>query len=629
MDCYKSVFRYPDAMHAHFKAHRSVRGYDGPVYADWVPIDIDSDDLEKAHADARSVLNQMLHRFDVNPVELPCFFSGAKGFHVLIPAQILALEPSDKMPATLKRLVSEMFDDVRIDTAIYDATRIFRLAGTVNSKTGLYKIPLNAEEILHRDLAWILEQAKAPRTAIFPDEVTENEQLRDAYRDTMRYLDKPRPVSAGGPQKRELAKTAKPCVGAILAGVGSGHRNEAAIRLAVHFARQGLPQDVTAGTLASWNARNVPPLPPREVDQAVRSAYDSDYDFGCNDPYLREMCDGRCPFKAAKVQGAAAPDADAKPDEIAARVYDVAQARAKYEEYIRNLQRAKVNLGLGDLDDAMRGISPGEVCQVIARSGVGKTALVLNILRNAAEGGSVPALFFTMEMPLAQVYERMAQISDKSAGAVIESNVLHDLRSHDGYSERLFERVQESYGQVFFVEDDGLDLNLVLRFCRAASERAGAPIRLIAIDYMGRMNGGPGSVYEATSRVAKGIKWLAKEVDAAVVSLHQLSRAGGDGSQRVTIDMARDSGVIEEAADFVIGMWRPELRPQIGANGVPLPAAAEEIVRMALLKNRKGPQTEQRVVFQKHTMTIRAFEEREEPLPASVIRLSDREGDAS
>lgn len=586
-DAYRTVFRYPDAMREHVRQRGSVAGYHGPLYADWVPIDIDSSDLGEAHDAARSVLNQLLHRYEVNLAEVPCFFSGAKGFHILLPAEMLGLEPATDMPVALKRMVPALFDGVRIDTTIYDAVRLFRLTNTINSKTGLYKIPLTAAEVLHQTTSEILELAKSPRRVEFPHEFVLNGALAELYREALAAVrSSATPVPAGQARRRESAKGQKPCIVRILEGVSEGSRDNAAIRLAVHLAKQGMPEDVVLSALKAWNMRNVPPLSESEVAKSVESAFSHDYDFGCNDAVLEAFCDGQCPFKGRETE---APPTD--------RVYDVRGAYEAYLRYIQQLRKAKVTLGLGKLDEKMRGVAPGEVCQIIARSGVGKTALVLNILRHAVRAGSVPALFFTMEMPLAQVYERMAQIANRVPGWQVEQETLRSVVAEQGRAEELAGTVFTEFGGLYFVEDDGLDLEQVRRFCETATDLVGQPIRLVAIDYMGRMNGGPGSVYEVTSRVAKGIKWLAKELNVAVVSLHQLSRAGGDGTVPVTIEMARDSGVIEEAADFVLGLWRPEMRESVSKD--------EEPIRIALLKNRKGALAQCELVFEKPYLRVR------------------------
>ncbi|HST26571.1 MAG TPA: hypothetical protein VLJ76_11320, partial [Gaiellaceae bacterium] len=78
---------------------------------------------------------------------------------------------------------------------------------------------------------------------------------------------------------------------------------------------------------------------------------------------------------------------------------------------------------------------------------------------------------------------------------------------------------------------------------------------------------------------------VAKAEQVAIVVAMQVSRAGGDGSQPVTLSSLRDSGVLEEAVDFLLGAWRPGREPNLAP-----PEAIElrDVLRVALLKNRKG-----------------------------------------
>ena len=134
----------------------------------------------------------------------------------------------------------------------------------------------------------------------------------------------------------------------------------------------------------------------------------SGYDFGCNDPILQEFCQPECKIKrTSKI--------------TAESIYTINEARDRYVEYIKQLKKRKINLGFRELDEKLRGIAPGEVLQVMARTGVGKTAFVLNVIKNVIEKQNIPILFFSLEQPLAQIYERSVQIASKLSGQEIET----------------------------------------------------------------------------------------------------------------------------------------------------------------------------------------------------------------
>ena len=140
-DCYMTYFRYNEEMVDHFNEKRSVSGYKGKAYAEWLPIDIDSEDLKEAQYNLNR-LAQSIEDYDIDINSCRFYFSGAKGFHVMIPSQLFNASPSEDIHKRFRNVALSIAKGINIDTSIYDKTRIFRLPNTVNSKTGLYKIEL-------------------------------------------------------------------------------------------------------------------------------------------------------------------------------------------------------------------------------------------------------------------------------------------------------------------------------------------------------------------------------------------------------------------------------------------------------------------------------------------------------
>lgn len=565
-DCYRTVFRYPEEFHAYVQQNKTVKGYAGPVYADFFPLDIDDPlDLEKAHKDANTVLEKLLVNYEVNLDELRIYFSGKKGFHILIPATMFGYAPSVDMPQVFRQMAQEIAQETKIDTAVYDRVRIFRISNTINSGTGLYKVPLATSEMLHLTIEQIKELAKTPREIEVDRPESVNEFLRELYRKAAEALS--RPKEAPETDKREIRppKNAKLCYYKILEGVGEGHRDNAGLRLAAHLLKQ-YPQDITGAMMRAWNKRNTPPMDDENVDKLTRQAIGK-YDFGCNDPVLMEFCNTRCIYKGRE-EGRVTAD----------KIYSLDQARNKYLDYIENLKQRKILLGFSKLDKHTRGIAPGEVMQVMARTGVGKTAFILNVIRHVIVSQNVPVLFFSMEQPMAQIYERAVQISNDRTGEEVEKT----FYKKDGDKDTLHMLTERSYKNLYIVDEDFLTYEELRDFVSVASQKIGLTPPLVCVDYLGRMRGDGGSVYEEVSQLAKMLKKLAKDLDVAILYLHQTSRVGKSGAEPLSLDMGRDSGVVEEAADYIVGMWRPDIeKPEAQEK------STEEII-LAILKNRKG-----------------------------------------
>lgn len=234
-----------------------------------------------------------------------------------------------------------------------------------------------------------------------------------------------------------------------------------------------------------------------------------------------------------------------------------------------------VRLGFGSLDADMRGISPGQVCGFAARTSVGKTWALATVEHNCMTAYGVLSL--SLEMPGLEWAERALAIFADVAPEQVE------IWARE---KRLEERAQSFVAatrNVLLCEEPVHITNLGTLIEQA---RRRVPVRLVIIDYLGMLTANGRDSYERASAIGKALKETAKRMRVAVVVAMQVSRAGGDGSTPITLDMLRDSGVIEESLDFAIGCWRP------GRNTAADPQEQlllQDVMRCQLLKNRKGP----------------------------------------
>lgn len=240
---------------------------------------------------------------------------------------------------------------------------------------------------------------------------------------------------------------------------------------------------------------------------------------------------------------------------------------------------APIRLGFGSLDADMRGVSPGQVAGFAARTSVGKSWALASIADNIAARRDAGCLILSLEMPGPEWVERQVAIYADVAPEQVETWAKEgELGAHVGDFLERFEHV--------LVCEDSLRLRDLPAIVGEARERLTVPLRLVVIDYLGMIGADGRDAYERASALGKGLKELAKQESLAVVVAMQLSRAGGDGSQPVSLEMLRDSGVLEEALDFCIGAWRPGKVRDLG----PVDAIdLHDVMRVCLIKNRKGP----------------------------------------
>ena len=284
-DTYCTYFRYNDEMVEHFKRTNSVGGYQGKAWSDWLPIDIDSDDLQQAQYSLQSIAYK-LEEHDIDIDTCRFYFSGQKGFHIMIPSGYFTKEPSADIHKRFRRVALELTEGINIDTSIYDKTRIFRLANTIHSKSGLYKIELYPTEAMHLDIESIRKMAEQPRERLaIETDYDISESLTEIYHSDL--TTKPK----GQTQKTKV----KVCMSKLMQGVGEGERDNVGVRVASHLRQSGLTPKMMWSALDEWNDSNDPPLENEELERIYEQGL-QDYSFGCHDPILKEHCSPECIF---------------------------------------------------------------------------------------------------------------------------------------------------------------------------------------------------------------------------------------------------------------------------------------------------------------------------------------------
>ncbi len=210
----------------------------------------------------------------------------------------------------------------------------------------------------------------------------------------------------------------------------------------------------------------------------------------------------------------------------------------------------RVQLYLSALDEAIGGLHAGEVCGLMGRPGIGKTVFLSHIARAASEWHG--HVFFSLEMPGSQIVARLKQMLYGLGRYELERRARMNALDDELY--RL------AFRNLVIVDTPGLSVSEMGRRVRqiAQGPLKGIPIRLITIDHLGLVGGDRGlSTYDRVSTQAREVKELAKRMESAVLLAIQVNReAGGDGSRELGLGSARDSGVVEEAMDYLIGIRR-------------------------------------------------------------------------
>ncbi len=244
-----------------------------------------------------------------------------------------------------------------------------------------------------------------------------------------------------------------------------------------------------------------------------------------------------------------------------------------------------VPTGFSGLDRLTSGWQKSDLVILAARPGMGKTAFVLSALRNAAVDHGKAVAIFSLEMSSLQLVNRLI-----SAEAEIESNKLKTGKLADYEWEQLVRKTAKITESPIFIDDTPALSILELRAkCRRL--KAQNDVQLVIIDYLQLMSGesakGGGNREQEIAHISRSLKQIAKELDIPVIALSQLSRAvetrGGD--KKPQLSDLRESGSIEQDADMVLFLYRPEYYGITeDAEGRPVTGMAEVIIA----KHRNG-----------------------------------------
>jgi len=215
-----------------------------------------------------------------------------------------------------------------------------------------------------------------------------------------------------------------------------------------------------------------------------------------------------------------------------------------------------VPTGFTALDRVTSGWQRSDMIVIAARPGMGKTAFVISMARNVAVEFNQAVAIFSLEMSSLQIVNRLI-----SGEAKIPAEDIRKGNFTQEKFEHLFETTKKLAEAPIFIDDTpGLSVFELRAKCRRLKQQH--DIKLIIIDYLQLMSAGGngGNREQEISTISRSIKEIAKELDVPIIALSQLSRSvetrGGD--KRPMLSDLRESGAIEQDADIVSFIYRPE-----------------------------------------------------------------------
>ena len=266
--------------------------------------------------------------------------------------------------------------------------------------------------------------------------------------------------------------------------------------------------------------------------------------------------------------------------------------------------------GFYDLDDMLCGFNAGEMTIIAARPSMGKTAFVLNIMEHAALhrpdwlDRDPSVLFFSLEMGRQSIVSRML-----CSRARVDAHKLRTGRiPAEDYAELARAAGELAAAKLFIDDQAGLSVSAMRSRARRLKHQHG--LDMIVVDYLQLMSHPKSeSRQQEISAISRSLKELARELEVPVLALSQLSRAvESRDDKRPLLSDLRESGSIEQDADVVLLLYRPEYYNQTDEN--------KGLAEVICAKQRNGPTGTVKLNFRG---SIMRFENRTPSLAEPII----------
>ena len=237
--------------------------------------------------------------------------------------------------------------------------------------------------------------------------------------------------------------------------------------------------------------------------------------------------------------------------DVVLSVIDKIEAAARHKGTVTGLAT-----GFYDLDYKTSGLQPSDLILIAARPSIGKTAFVLNLAQYMCVRNHVPTAIFSLEMSKDQLVNRILSMESKVDSQSMRTGTLQPAD---------WEKLIESAGVIStapLIIDDTPGISITELRSKCRKYKLENDLGLVIIDYLQLMTGGSRkqeSRQQEISEISRSLKALAREINAPVIALSQLSRACETRpDHRPMLSDLRESGAIEQDADVVMFLYRDD-----------------------------------------------------------------------
>lgn len=291
----------------------------------------------------------------------------------------------------------------------------------------------------------------------------------------------------------------------------------------------------------------------------------------------------------------------------------VDELRADIIERLENPDKATslVTTPLSDLNEVLpdKGFLPGDIVVLAARPSVGKTSLAINIAEKTAVDNRVPTLIFSLEMSTKKLASRAACSRSRIDPKQLSDGILSTNRQKQ-FDDALND-IQSA--PITFFKYNFIDIHKLCANARYQANqlaRSGQKLGLIVIDYLQLIQSVDKKIIreQQIAEMSRSLKALAGELKLPILVLSQLNRTGEKDGRKPRLSDLRESGAIEQDADIVLLLHRPDQRDY---NGDAYPDPNVEVLQVLHAKVRNGPVGEIEATFLRNYTRFENYQRKE------------------
>lgn len=566
-DWYQSTFYYNEEHLKHFKKTGSVKGIRDTL-TDKVYFDFDDEkDPDNARRAAAEVILR-LKPFGINPEDIEIYFSGNKGFNLIVNIDKL-LAPKE-LEAICEKIAGDYAPKL-FDISMYDSNQILRIPGTKHQKTGLYKIPLTYDELRELPLEQIKEKAKTldwvpdldypvvtPTEDLYKVEMKEEQKKLELETDVRKELiDKPsnwkdyKWLLQQGYFESGERHSALMVIAATWRGMGYDRTT------AGHACKAAIEKQAQRYNQEKFNKEEL-------WENVIESVFSDDWEGGQysieNNAWLR---------KYAERMGL---DVSNQKEDL----IQIHQIDKEFEDFVNTIDQNTVKTGISWLDKEMP-LTIGMNLGIVGAASSGKTALALDILKNTSKAGVV-SVFASLDMHRKRLYEKLLY---KVSGGMSREKIYQLYK--EGRGHEISDKIAEDYGNVWFYDRSCPTVYDIREYILQVQKKTEKKVKLVMIDYFERVNSDKSEDTAASKEVAGKLQDLVNDLDVCLITLVQpnkFSLSGGPETPITSYTAIKGSSFLYQSFRSIISIWRPFFNPATAEN--------DKYMEMALLKNDLG-----------------------------------------